>query len=127
MKITQNQHHQFSFYPIVIKDWPLTAPYSHLAGGMKYHDGKLTVPTTGQYYVYLEVYYHNTGRVYIRVNGKHVSMAQSPRPGKGDDITLYAGGVFNLKSGDVITIASGYNNCKIQMSSTHTYFGAYLI
>ena len=53
-------------------------------------------------------------------------MAQSPRPGKGDDITVYAGGVFNLKSGDVITIASG-DNCKIQMSSTLTYFGAYLI
>ena len=124
--LTQNQHHQFYFYPIVIKDWSVSAPYSHLAGGMKYHDGKLTVPTTGRYYVYLQVYYHNTGRVYIRVNGKHVCMAQSPRPGKGDDITVYAGGVFNLKSGDVITTASGYN-CKIQMSSTLTYFGAYLI
>ena len=111
----------------MIKGWSLTAPYSHLAGGMKYHDGKLTVPTTGWYYVYLHVYYHSTGRVYIRVNGKYVSMAQSPRPGKGDDITVYAGGVFNLKSDDVITIASGYNNCKIQMSSTLTYFGSYLI
>ena len=126
MKITQNQHHQFSFYPIVIKDWSLTAPYSHLAGGMKYHDGKLTVPTTGRYYVYLQVYYHNNGRVYIRVNSKAVSMAQAPSPGKGDHSTAYAGGVFNLKSGDVITIISG-SNCKIYMSTIHTYFGAYLI
>ena len=110
----------------MIKDWSLTAPYSHLAGGMKYHDGKLTVPTTGRYYVYLQVYYHNNGRVYIRVNGKGVTMAQSPWPGKGDHSTAYAGGVFNLKSGDVITIISG-SNCKIYMSTIHTYFGAYLI
>ena len=126
MKITQNQHDQFSFYPIVIKDWSLTAPYSHLAGGMKYHDGKLTVPTTGRYYVYLQVFYHNNGRVYIRVNSKAVTMAQAPSPGKGDHSTAYAGGVFNLKSGDVITIISG-SNCKIYMSTIHTYFGAYLI
>ena len=83
----------------MIKDWSVSAPYSHLAGGMKYHDGKLTVPTTGRYYVYLQVYYQNNGRVYIRVNSKAVSMAQSPSPGKGDEITTYAAGVFNLKSG----------------------------
>ena len=111
----------------MIKDWSVTAPYSHLSGGMKYHDGKLTVPTTGRYYIYLQVYYHNFGRVFIRVNGKIVTMAQSPWPGKSDHVPAYAGGVFNLKSGDVITTDSRYNNCKIYMSSVHTYFGAYLI
>lgn len=111
----------------MIKDWSVTAPYSHLAGGMKYHDGKLTVPTTGRYYIYLQVYYYGFGRLYIGVNGKHVTMAQSPWPGKGDHGTSYAGGVFNLKSADVITIDPGSNNCKIYMSSIHTYFGAYLI
>ena len=111
----------------MIKDWSLTAPYSHLAGGMKYHDGKLTVPTTGRYYVYLQVYYHNNGRVYVIVNGKVVTMVQAPSAGKGYHGTAYAGGVFNLKSGDVITIISAYNNCKIYMSTVHTYFGAYLI
>ena len=56
-----------------------------------------------------------------------MTMAQSPWPGKGDHGTAYAGGVFNLKSGDVITIDPGSNNYKIYMSSIHTYFGAYLI
>ena len=94
---------------------------------MKYHDGKLTVPTTGRYYVYLQVYYRNNGRIYIRVNGKRVTMALPPWPGKGDHVTAYAAGVFNLKSGDVITFASAFANCKIYLYTYHTYFGAYLI
>ncbi|KAM7448696.1 hypothetical protein ABFA07_003387 [Porites harrisoni] len=111
----------------IIKDWSVSAPYSHLAGGMKYHDGKLTVPTTGRYYIYLQVYYHSVGRIYVYVNSKPVTMFQSPNQGKGEHGTVYSAGVFNLKSGDIITFASAYVNCKIYMSTYHTYFGAYLI
>ena len=117
----------FHFHPIVIKDWSVSAPYSHLAGGMKYHDGKLTVPTTGRYYIYLQVYYHSVGRIYVYVNSKPVTMFQGPWPGKGDHGTAYSAGVFNLKSGDIITIASASANCRIFMYTYHTYFGAYLI
>ena len=111
----------------MIKDWSVSAQYSHLAGGMKYHDGKLTVPTNGRYHIYLQAYYRSTGRVYVNVNSKKVTMIQSPTPGKGDHSTAYTAGVFNLKSGDVITFASAYDNCKIYMQTYHTYFGAYLI
>ena len=111
----------------MIKDWSVSAPYSHLAGGMKYHDGKLTVPTTGRYYIYLQVYYRSVGRIYVYVNSKAVTMFQGPWPGKGDQGTAYSAGVFNLKSGDVITFASASANCKIYMYTYHTYFGAYLI
>ena len=111
----------------MIKDWSVTAPYSHLTGGMKYDDGKLTVPTTGRYNIYLQVYYLSNGRVQVCVNSNVVTMTQPPTPGKGDDGTLYGGGVFNLKAGDIITITSAHNNCKIFMWSVHTYFGAYLI
>ena len=45
-----------TFFFLVIKDWSVSAPFSHLAGGMKYQDGKLTVPTTGRYYIYLQIY-----------------------------------------------------------------------
>ena len=116
----------FIFF-LVIKDWSVSAPFSHLAGGMKYQDGKLTVPTTGRYYIYLQAYYHSTGRINVYVNSKPVTMFRSPWPGKGDHGTAYTAGVFILKSGDVITIASEYDNCKIYMSTYHTYFGAYLI
>ena len=84
---------------------------------MKYHDGKLTVPTNGRYNIYLQVYCYP--RVVIRI--------QAPIPGKGDHGTLYGGWVFNLKAGDIITITSANNICKIFLWSFHTYFGAYLI
>ena len=111
----------------MIKDWSVTAPHSHIIGGMKYLDGKLTVPTTGRYNIYLQAYYHTTGRIHVNVNNKVVTMIQPPIPGKGDHGTLYGGGVFKLKAGDIITITAAHNNCKIVMASYHTYFGAYLI
>jgi len=112
------------FYPLVIKDWSVSAPNSHLVGGMRYHDGKLTVPITGRYNIYLHVYFHSNGRIYINVNGKSVTMTQSP--GTNKQATLHAAGVFNLKAGDVITVTAAVN-CKLYMASIHTYFGAYLI
>ena len=114
---------------LVIKDWSVSAPYSHLAGGMKYHDGKLTVPTPGRYYIYAQLYYHSHGRVYVEVNSKPITMIQPPTSGGGHG-ALYAGGVFNLKAGDVITLrASNYESTAtiIYMYTFHSYFGAYLI
>ena len=39
---------------------------------------------------------------------------------------LYAGGVFNLKAGDNITLSSKYT-IKIFMWTEHSYFGAFLV
>ena len=92
---------------------------------MKYHDGKLTVPTPGRYYIYTQLYYHSTGRVYVRVNNNVVSMIQSPTSGTSHG-TLYAGGVFNLKAGDVISLDAAHT-ITVFMYSVHSYFGAFLI
>ena len=43
----------------------LLYPYSHLAGGMKYQDGKLTVPTTGRYFIYVQAYCRSKGRISV--------------------------------------------------------------
>ena len=94
---------------------------------MKYDDGQLTVPTTGRYYVYLQVYHHSTGRILVKVNSSAITMIQIPVPGKGHHGTAHAGGIFNLTAGDVITITSDRKDCKLYMASKHTYFGAYLI
>ena len=92
---------------------------------MKYHDGKLTVPIPGRYYIYLQAYYHTGGRILMRVNGRVITMIQIPgRSGQG---TAYVGGIFNLKAGDVITMTSAGSNLKLYMDTVHTYFGAYLI
>ena len=113
------------FYPLVIKDWSVSAPNSHLVGGMKYHDGKLIVPITGRYNIYLHTYFHSTyGRIYVDVNGKSVTMTQTP--GTNGEVTKHAAGVFNLKAGDIITVSAAVD-CKPFMGSIHTYFGAYLI
>ena len=91
---------------------------------MKYHDGKLIVPIAGRYNIYLHAYFHGNGRIYINVNGKSVTMTQTP--GTNKEATLHAAGVFNLKAGDFITVTAAVN-CKLYMASIHTYFGAYLI
>jgi len=109
----------------VIKDWDVSNSHSHVAGGMTYQDGKLTVPTPGRYYIYALLYFHSTGRVYVRVNNKIITMIQPLSNGKGEG-PLEAGGVFKLNAGDVITLTAD-STVKIYMWSYHTYFGAFLI
>ena len=119
----------FLNFLLVIKDWNVSSPHSHLVGGMKYDDGNLTVPTPGRYYIYTQLYYHATGRVYVFVNNNAVTMIQPLTPGtpRGQG-ALYAGGVFDLKAGDVISLQTTKISATIYMSSTiHSYFGAFLI
>ena len=108
---------------LVIKEWSSSGPYSHLAGGMKYHDGNLTVPITGRYYVYLQIFRYNYGRVQVFVNNNVITQLQTP----GGYGTLYAGMVYNLRAGDVIKFTSVYKNFQIFMRPIHSHFGAYLI
>ena len=112
-------------FPLVTKDWSISAPRSHLAGRMTYQDGKRTVPTPGWYYVYTQLYYHSTERVYVRVNNNPVTMIQPLSPGTGEGV-LYAGGVFNLKAGDVISLDT-LSSTTLFMYSYHCYLGAFLI
>ena len=98
---------------------------------MIYQEGRLTVPLPGRYYIYTQIYYHNNGRVHIRVNNNVVALTQPPVKGAVSDTgAVYVGGVFNLKGGDVIHLDTGSyptSTIKIYMYSLHTYFGAYLI
>ena len=115
----------------MIKDWSVSSPFSHLEGDMKYHDGKLTVPTTGWYYIYAQLYFYNNGRVFIRVNNEPITMIQPAVNLSNYNGTLNAGGVFSLMAGDFITLTTHYypdkNGSIIYMDSCHSYFGAYLI
>ena len=108
-----------------MKDWSVSSPHSHLAGGMTYHDGNLTVPTPGRYYVYTQLFYQSSGRIYVLVNNKVVTMIQPPSSGT-DHGTLQAGGVFNLEAGDVISLDVN-SSIKLYMDTVHSYFGAFLI
>ena len=113
----------------VIKDWSLSNPNSHLAGGMTYQDGKLTVPLPGLYYIYAQIYFVGVGRVQVNVNNGPKYLIQSNT--NGGDGSLNAGGVYNLKAGDFITLTaiSAYNSPapKLYMYGIHTFFGAVLM
>ena len=115
----------------VIKDWTLSAPYSHLAGGMKYKDGKLTVPIPGRYYIYQQIYWRGYRgkpiRISILLNNKVIAMAHPPVNAlRRDEFTISTGGVFDLKAGDVITVAAGAPGIAY-MYTHHSFFGAFLI
>ena len=118
-----------SLFSLVIKDWSVSAPNSHIAGGMTYKDGKLTVPTPGRYYIYAQFYYQLTGRIYLRVNSNLVTMIQSPAGSGRHHGNLYTGGVFNMKAGDVITVMATniHGTVRGHMNTVHSYFGAFLI
>ena len=115
-------------YPLVIKHWSVSAPNSYLAGGMSYADGKLTVPITGLYYIYLHAYQNSHGRVYVNVNNIAVAMINAPYPVKPiEQATSHAAGLFNLKENDEISFTSAYDGCVLFMYTAHTFFGAYLL
>ena len=113
----------------VIKDWSVSAPYSHLAGGMKYHDGKLTVPTPERYYIYAQLHYHNNGRTNTLLNNKVITMIQPPVKGAiTDSGNLYTGVVLNLKAGDVISLVVveyPVTSVKVYMRSCHSFLARF--
>ena len=112
---------------LVIRDWSLKSPSSHLAGGMTYSNGRMTVPIAGRYYIYTQMYMSNKGyRIYVMVNSKAVTMIQPIFPSR--EHTTFAAGVFKLNAGDVIMLkVSSLGPTTVYMSMIHCYFGAYLI
>lgn len=116
---------------VVVKDWTLKAPYSHLAGGMKYHDGKLTVPISGRYYIYEQIYYRGYKgkpvRFSLLVNNKDVAMVHPAQTIRNADFTHSTGGVFYLKAGDGISVAASHSAGIAYMYTFHSFFGAFLI
>ncbi|KAL9952248.1 hypothetical protein ACROYT_G039471 [Oculina patagonica] len=115
-----------------IKTWTATAPNAHVTGGMTYRDGKLTIPTTGFYYVYAQAYFKEPNgtnkykRIFVLRNGQAILLTQ---PARFNSVTGtgYTGGVFNLQAGDVISVRVMASNTGIHMDPAHTFFGAFMI
>ena len=117
----------------MIKDFSASGQNSHLEGGMTYQDGKLTVPTSGRYYIYANLNYRNNGRLFIQVGNKVLSMIAPAHdtPSVGAGGTNSASGVFKLNAGDSIHLQT-YSTSELYMGSGgndnfHSYFGAYMI
>ena len=110
----------------MIKDWDPHNTHSHLAGGMTYSDGKLTVPTTGLYYIYAQLFFHGKGRVQVEVNSEPVILIQPAKEGSTRE-TVEAGGLFRLNTGDIIMLKVDLYSTRIYLRKAHTYFGAILM
>jgi len=120
------------FFP-VIKDWSARDFHSHLKGGMKYEDGKLTVPKAGRYYIYAQLKFTSPGRVQILVSDDLVSLITSPLTNEGPETMASGSGVFVLNAGDSISLrinpwgAPTDGRVKFWMHNINSYFGAFLI
>ena len=110
----------------MIRDWSLNSSRTHLAGGMKYSNGEVTVPIFGLYYIYSQIYFGATSnKISIMVNGKPVTMLH-PMVRKWGN--MFTAGVFKLNAGDVIMLkVSSHGPTTVYMSMSACYFGAYLI
>ena len=118
---------------LVIQDFSPGGSNSHLEGGMTYQNGTLTVPTSGRYYIYANLSFHEDGTVIIKVGDRDVSMISpqfdSPIGGKKEIGTMSASGVFKLNAVDFILLMS-LNECELYMGSIYpfgSYFVAYMI
>ncbi|XP_067029734.1 uncharacterized protein [Acropora muricata] len=110
----------------VIRDWSLNSSRTHLAGGMKYNNGEVTVPIFGRYYIYTQIYFRAIyNRILVMVNGKQVTLLNPMARLQGN---MFTAGVYNLNAGDVVMLKAGpYGSTTVYMSMGHCYFGAYLI
>ena len=105
---------------------------SHVMNGFKFSQGRLRVPIDGRYYVYAQLYFNSTpnksnNRVAVYAGNKLALMMQKDLP-PGAEETGFAGGVFQLKQGDMIYVkVIGDQPIKMWLGPSHSYFGAYKI
>ena len=83
------------------------------------------MPIAGRYYIYMQMYMLNRGRIHVIANSTAVTMIQPTGTHHG---TVFAARVFKLNAGDVIMPkVSSIGPATVFMSGRHCYFGAYLI
>ena len=99
--------------------------------GFEFSHGRLQVPMDGRYYVYFQLYFNsrpqqNHNRVALFAGNRLLLMIQKVMAA-GAEETGYAGGVFQLKAGDMIYVkVIGYGT-KMWIGPNHSYFGTYMI
>ncbi|XP_062518242.1 lymphotoxin-alpha-like [Corticium candelabrum] len=102
-----------------------------IRGGMQYKDGVITVPTSGIYYVYVQMNYkHYSSTSYrsagfrIRVNGSGRAYAYRYHQQPNDYHTHYMGRIIQLNNNDKLSITFDAN-CRYYFNSEFTFFGVF--
>ena len=119
------------FSSTVITIWSPSSGEGHITGGMTFKNGKLTIPVTGRYYVYAQIYFVRSkyqARFHVKSsNGaKTLLLGDATAPPNQVEGTVHSAGVFRLCKGDEIYVDLWYDHT-IWMGPYHTFFGAYMI
>ncbi|CAH3165444.1 unnamed protein product, partial [Porites evermanni] len=118
---------------IVITHWNPNDPKSHVLGGFSYNNaGGLTVPFTGRYYVYAQLFFvhqpsPSKNRVLVMAGNRVLLMINKDLPGGPIEETGSAGGVFLLHAGEQISLKPDRNDTSMWFHPEHCYFGAYMV
>ena len=115
----------------VITAWNPDDPKSHVVGRFEYKDGELTVPKSGRYNVYMQMYFSkrpddNNNRVALYADDRILLMIHKDMSPEQDN-TGFAGGVFQLEQGEKIYVKVLFYNTNMWLGPNHCYFGAYWI
>ena len=125
------QRRLFSCRFLVITEWNLDDPKSHILGRFGYEDGKLSVPRNGRYYVYMQMYFRsrpddNKNRIALYADDRILLMIhKSMSPAQ--DNTGFAGGVFQLERGEKLYVKVLAYDTNLWLGPNHCYFGGYWI
>jgi len=112
--------------------WNPSDPKSHVLGGFQYNNGVLTVPYTGRYYVYAQIYFCSRpslskNRVSVMAGNRCLLMINKDLTGGSIEETGTAGGVFVLSAGEQISVKPAPYDTKLYFGPNHCYFGAYMV
>ena len=125
------QRRLFSCRFLVITEWNLDDPKSHILGRFGYEDGKLSVPRNGRYYVYMQMYFRsrpddNKNRIALYADDRILLMIHKSMSPEQDN-TGSAGGVFQLKRREKLYVKVLYYDTNMWLGPNHCYFGTYWI
>ena len=98
-------------------------------GGMQYRHGELTVPTSGVYLIYSQLYYttaSNRSMTYFVCVNSDVK-AKGVNSGSGEFNTISLSFITSLNAGDIITLKLGDNINRAFLIEEASFFGAFLV
>ncbi|XP_062513702.1 tumor necrosis factor ligand superfamily member 6-like [Corticium candelabrum] len=123
------------YSPGIITQWytkSISVGSPFLQGGMKYRKGYITVPQSGLYYVYAQLYYGHRGVSYrnagysIRTTGNRHREAEVFYYSQhiNDDNTHYTGRIYSLNKGDRLLLHFD-TYCYYYFPTSRSFFGAF--
>lgn len=123
-------HSRAVYYPanIAISAWDRHHANSHRSG-ISFSRSEFTVPSSGRYYVYTQLYFSSRStftknRVGVFADHRQLLMIHKPLQPNTEE-TASAGGIFRLTRGDRVFVKPfwGYGSVRLWVGPWHSHFG----